>query len=191
MAGGVLLRPAQVQDATAIAALHAESWRRHYRGAYADDYLDGDLDVDRLEAWTARLEHPKANAVTALAETDGILVGFVHALVDHDVRWGSLIENLHVRHGWQRQGVGRGLMAAAATGVAEISRHAPVHLWVLQQNSRAQAFYRALGGACVEHALCPAPGGFAERLHGTPSRLRFVWPTAADIVGGRDRHRPE
>jgi hypothetical protein len=27
--------------------LHADSWRRHYRGAYADAFLDGDVLADR------------------------------------------------------------------------------------------------------------------------------------------------
>ena len=31
------------RDANAIAALHADSWRRHYRGAYSDAFLDGDV----------------------------------------------------------------------------------------------------------------------------------------------------
>jgi GNAT superfamily N-acetyltransferase len=33
-------------DADAIAALHADSWRRHYRGAYSDAFLDGDVGAD-------------------------------------------------------------------------------------------------------------------------------------------------
>ncbi len=35
MDGVAVLRPATVADAPAIARLHAESWRAHYRGAYA------------------------------------------------------------------------------------------------------------------------------------------------------------
>jgi hypothetical protein len=37
----VRIRVADSSDAPAIAALHAESWRRHYRGAYSDAFLDG------------------------------------------------------------------------------------------------------------------------------------------------------
>jgi hypothetical protein len=33
------LRTATSADAVAVAALHADSWRRHYRGVYRDEYL--------------------------------------------------------------------------------------------------------------------------------------------------------
>jgi hypothetical protein len=51
-----------------------------------------------------------------------------------------------------------------------------VYLWVLEQNVGAQAFYQTMGGACVERALAPAPGGDLARLNGNPCRLRYVWP---------------
>ena len=42
----VRYRDATERDADFVAALHAESWRRHYRGAYLDSYLDGDVITD-------------------------------------------------------------------------------------------------------------------------------------------------
>ena len=55
----VRYREATEHDAGAIAALHADSWRRHYRGAYLDSYLDGDVVADRLEVWSSRLTPPR------------------------------------------------------------------------------------------------------------------------------------
>lgn len=182
MSDGPTIRDAKAQDAPAIAGLHADSWRRHYRGAYADAYLDGDLDHDRLAVWAVRLERQNPDSVTLLAESQGVVVGFAHAVIDHDPQWGSLIENLHVRHDRHRSGIGRRLLAESATKVREKSRLEPMHLWVLQQNVRAQAFYRAMGGICVESAACPPPGNVPERLHGSPSRLRFVWHRSADVA---------
>jgi hypothetical protein len=43
----VLYLDANSCDADSIAALHADSWRRHYRGAYLDSYLDGDAVSER------------------------------------------------------------------------------------------------------------------------------------------------
>ncbi len=43
------LRHAGPEDAEQVAALHADSWRRHYRGAYADSYLDGDVVAERMQ----------------------------------------------------------------------------------------------------------------------------------------------
>jgi hypothetical protein len=47
------------RDADSIAALHADSWRRHHRGAYLDSYLDGDVVVDRQAVWRSRLTQPE------------------------------------------------------------------------------------------------------------------------------------
>jgi hypothetical protein len=40
-------RMATLADSAAIATLHADSWRRHYRGAYSDQYLDGNIVEER------------------------------------------------------------------------------------------------------------------------------------------------
>ena len=32
--------------------LHADSWRRHYRGAFSDAFLDGDVAGYLLAEWT-------------------------------------------------------------------------------------------------------------------------------------------
>jgi hypothetical protein len=65
-------------DSDAVAALHAASWRRHYRGAYADAYLDGDIIAERREVWARRMATPREDQCTIVAKADGALVGFVH-----------------------------------------------------------------------------------------------------------------
>jgi len=64
-------------DAEAVANLHADSWRRHYRGAYSDTFLDGDVVSDRLAVWTDRLREPDPRRCTILAEDDSLL-GFAN-----------------------------------------------------------------------------------------------------------------
>jgi ribosomal protein S18 acetylase RimI-like enzyme len=171
-------RPAGADDAEAVALLHADSWRRHYRGAYADSFLDGDVVGDRLAVWSSRLAAPGNNA-TVLAEDGAGLVGFVHVAFDADGRWGSLIDNLHVVHDRQRAGIGRALMTRAFGAVAERGTGKQVYLWVLEQNAAAQGFYQAMGGSCVEKAAVDPPGGMPARLNGTPNKLRFAWPDAS------------
>jgi GNAT superfamily N-acetyltransferase len=171
------VRPGGPADATAVAGLHAESWRRHYRGAYADTYLDGDIDAERLGVWTERLSSPDGSARTLLAEADGAFVGFVRVVLGEDPRWGSLVDNLHVVWAHKRNGVGSRLMSAAGAAVLEFG--GGLYLWVLEQNTAAQAFYGARGGRCVESRPVPPPGGRPERLNGSPVSLRFAWPDPA------------
>jgi ribosomal protein S18 acetylase RimI-like enzyme len=169
-------RTAVVSDAAAVAALHTESWRRHYRGAYSDAFLDGDVGADRLRAWTSRLRQPHPEgSFTVVAECGGSLVGFVHTVLDADPTWGALVDNLHVAHGLHREGLGTRLMAEAARTITERRPGAGLYLWVLAQNVAAQDFYDAKGGVCVERGLAQPPGGDPAQLNGAPVKLRYAW----------------
>jgi GNAT superfamily N-acetyltransferase len=171
----VRYRSATHADAEAVAALHADSWRRHYRGAYSDAYLDGPIHEERRELWTARLTEPSATS-TVLAEMDGGLVGFVHVVLDADPIFGALVDNLHVRHDIQRIGIGAELMARAAELVMTARPAGPMYLWVLEQNDRAQAFYRGLGGKEADRNASMPPGG------GSIVGIRYVWPDPAVLA---------
>jgi ribosomal protein S18 acetylase RimI-like enzyme len=175
-------RAAGPHDAEAIARLHADSWRRHYRGAYSDAFLDGDVVGDRLSVWTSRLAAPPAGATIVAEDEAGLLTGFVHVVFDEDPHWGSLIDNLHVANARRRTGVGTELLSrAAAAAVADATSHA-LYLWVLEQNTPAQSFYQAHGGTCPEEpTLVGAPGGVPARLNGDPKKLRMAWDDAATV----------
>ena len=174
----MIFRAASIDDVEAIAALHAESWRHHYRGAYLDSFLDGDVLANRLAVWGARLTAPSADHFTIVANQSDAVVGFVHMILDEDPHWGSLLDNLHVTYRLKRQGIGRGLLAEAAR---ELVRRRPAdrrfYLWVLAQNTAAQAFYATCGGTKVETTLHgPLPGGGKALAH------RMAWPDAAALV---------
>jgi ribosomal protein S18 acetylase RimI-like enzyme len=180
-------------DAESIAALHADSWRRHYRGAYLDAYLDADVVADRQEVWRGRLAQPRKGQFTVIAGHDDEIVGFAHIILDEDPRWGSLLENLHVRADRKRTGIGSGLLSECARRLIRRRPEGSLHLWVLDQNTDAQAFYDSQGGGRVETQLRgPFPGGgraLGHRYHWTdPTRL-VVGP---DITGGKhlDSNRP-
>jgi ribosomal protein S18 acetylase RimI-like enzyme len=177
----VRFRAAHAGDAERVAELHAASWRRHYRGGYADSYLDGDVLADRRAVWSSRLTHP-AGSVTVLAEDADGLAGFVHVVLDEDDVWGSLVDNLHVALPHQGSGIGTALLARAAEGIIDRAAGPATYLWVLEQNTSAQRFYRSRGGACVEKALVPPPGGVPTRLNGAPAMLRIAWPDASVLA---------
>jgi ribosomal protein S18 acetylase RimI-like enzyme len=179
-AGAIVYRPATARDADAIAALHADSWRRNYRGAYADSYLDGDVLGDRRAVWTARLAAGAADRRTIVAESGGRIAGFAHVVLDDHPVWGALLDNLHVAHSRKRQGIGVQLMDRVARMVVEARPGSRIFLWVLEQNASAQAFYESLGGRCVERELVPE--GDPKRLTGAPVGLRYVWPDPEVLI---------
>jgi hypothetical protein len=170
-------RDAEPGDVEHIARLHADSWRRHYRGAFPDSYLDGDILADRVEVWSERLAPPTANQSTTVVEIDGELAGFVHTIFDEDPKWGALVDNLHVTYARKRAGLGSLLMAEAARAVLARPQPTGLHLWVLEQNAAGRAFYAARGGVEVEHvADGPTPGG------STAPELRVAWPDPAVLL---------
>ncbi len=173
----VTCRRARTSDVPNIAALHADSWRRNYRGAYLDSFLDSDVMADRLAVWTDRLAQPETSQHTTIADLDGVVVGFAHTIVDSDPTWGALLDNLHVTHELKGRGIGTQLMAETAVSLIRLTRSSGLYLWVLEQNKAAQAFYNARGGACVERAIGgPFPGG------GTAATLRYVWPDPSTLL---------
>src|SRR5690242_3508876 len=131
-------RPANHDDSPSVAALHAENWRRTYRGNYRDAYLDGDVFSDRRRVWDSRLGQPAANQYVCVAVEGARLVGFVCVYGSHDREWGSLIDNLHVHTDVQRLGVGSALM-----------RHAGIFLRSQFPNERAYLFVWELNPARV------------------------------------------
>jgi GNAT superfamily N-acetyltransferase len=171
------------EDAGQIAALHADSWRRHYRGAYADAFLDGDVAADRNSVWSARFVAP-TNSETILAEREERPVGFIHVVFDEDPRWGSLVDNLHVVHDQRRTGIGTCLLSCGAWAVSQQASSNAMYLWVLEQNTAAQQFYYSCGATQVETAPVP-PGGDPARLNGTPRGLRMVWTNVARLLQPR------
>ena len=182
-------RVAASDDAEAVAELHAASWRSHYRGAYSDAFLDGDVMADRLAVWRERLREPDRSTCTILAE-DGDLVGFAHTVFEDDPAWGALLENMHVAEGHKRRGIGSRLLGLTAEAMIERGQRSGLYLWVLEQNTDAQAFYAASGGRRTGRELASPPGGIASRLSGAPAKLRFAWRDPAVLLGARERITP-
>ncbi len=153
-------RLAQAEDATAIAALHTQSWQKAYRGVFSDQYLDREAPTERLAAWQERLAYPPRAMWVLLAEEGPELVGFVCLTPYEEPEHGVMLDNLHVKSGQQGKGVGKTLLLAARARSRELLPTKPMFLYVLQANTPAIAFYDALGGR--RESNCPdweAPGG--------------------------------
>jgi ribosomal protein S18 acetylase RimI-like enzyme len=170
-------RSAEAGDAAAVARLHADSWRRHYRGAFSDAFLDGDVTGYLLAVWTERLGGPDPQARTIVAELGGEVVGLAHTQLGASADWGALLDNLHVSHGLKRLGIGTRLLALTAQAVLDSAPASGLYLWVLEQNAGARAFYTARGR--------PGP---AARQPDVPE-IRLAGPVEAAADGGLTRTR--
>ncbi|HSP54853.1 MAG TPA: GNAT family N-acetyltransferase [Dehalococcoidia bacterium] len=153
------IREATRADAHAIAALHADSWRKTYRGAYSDEYLDNLVFEDRQRVWQERLSAPLPNQYVVVAEQNGEIASFACAYGERDAQLGTLLDNLHVRSNYHGSGIGRRLLIEIAEWSSR--KYGKLGLWlgVLEQNQNAQRFYQKLGAIDVGGRVVNPPGG--------------------------------
>jgi len=166
------IRMAQFSDAKQIALLHADSWRRTYRGLFTDEFLDREADAERIQTWRSRLQVERADQCVYVMENTGSVNGFVCAYGNENVNWGSLIDNLHVSHTSRRQGIGTQLMRHALKWLNTHFPSCDVYLWVMQRNLPARQFYEKLGATSAETINKPNPVGGGSALN-----CRYVWKT--------------
>lgn len=141
----ITLRHATAADAPQLADLHTKSWQLAYRGALSDEYLDQKAPVERLRVWTERFDKPNPKMLVTIAEGKAQELGFCCTFLDYSAD-GHMLDNLHVRPGLHRQGIGRQLMYNAAERVNEHDPRGVIFLWVLTSNTDAIRFYERLGG---------------------------------------------
>jgi len=170
------LRRARPEDAASVAALHADSWRRTYRGILRDEFLDGEVERERTLAWTAHVAALGQDDLLMVAEAEGVLVGFVCARGRADDRWGTLVDNLHVAMASQGTGLGSTLLGEVARWSMARYPGAAVHLRVARDNRHAREFYERRGARAEQSLVLPNPGG------GSATYLLYVWSTAEALL---------
>jgi ribosomal protein S18 acetylase RimI-like enzyme len=141
------IRPASLADAAAIARLHLASYQAAYQGILPAEFFSRLSAEDRERRWHDSLNDPQRRALVAEDDDPPRLIGFaeVGPSRDDDARTGTgELMALHVMQPCWRQGVGRMLHDGAIATLAAQSFQGAT-LWVLTANTRARAFYEAVG----------------------------------------------
>jgi GNAT superfamily N-acetyltransferase len=138
----MLLRPAEPQDAMAVARVHVRSWQAAYRTLLPDDYLDQLRPEDRAPSYDfASLDPLKPRTIVAVEE--GLIHGFATTAPSREpdlAEQGELCALYVAPEQWGR-GIGVALVTAARVRLVELGfRNA--FLWVLAGNVRAERFYQ-------------------------------------------------
>jgi GNAT superfamily N-acetyltransferase len=171
----IKLRQAQFSDYRDIAKLHAESWKRNYRGILSDNYLDNEADNDRLNTWLHRLSEPEKNQIITVAIFNKDIVGFCCTILNDDLLFGSLIDNLHVSTIMQKTGIGKMLIKDVVNVIIEKALSRKMYLWVYEANSNARRAYEHLGGVDFETLIKTGNDGTNVRT------CRYIWDDVAKI----------
>ena len=134
------LRPATVDDAEAMTIMHVQSWRESYGHLLPPEFFAKQEAAlpDRIERYRASIAagHPRMLA----HDPDGELVGIAASGPGRDEDSPCDVElfMLYTLQRIQGRGVGQALLDA-------LLGDGPAYLWVLDDNPRAQAFYRRNG----------------------------------------------
>lgn len=172
----ITYRIANLNDAAAIADLHAKSWQQNYRGSLSDDYLDHQIETERLIFWTKRFQKASENEHIIIAEQNDQLIGFSCICLDEDPQWGALIDNLHVAKAHIGKGIGTVLMQKSMQWIKEQRPESGIYLWVLTNNTKGIKFYERLGGVKVEEKTDQMYDGSQVVVY------RIAWSTSYELL---------
>jgi GNAT superfamily N-acetyltransferase len=137
-------------DVSAVTRLQVASWRAAYAGIIPAGYLAAMSAAEREQRHLARVNDPEPRATYLLAERDGVIVGMANIGpardADLDGDWTGEIRAMYADPAAWSTGVGAALMTASLEQLGSVGFRA-VTLWVLEDNSRARAFYERWGFA--------------------------------------------
>jgi ribosomal protein S18 acetylase RimI-like enzyme len=143
-----VVRPADVEDAAAIARVHVDTWRTAYRGLLPDDFLAALDRAGYEDRWRRTLAGGAGRVY--VAEDGRQVVGFASGGPERagEEGFSGELYAIYVLQESQGRGHGRRLVQAVARGLRE--RELPnMIVWVLGDNHQARHFYERLGGAYV------------------------------------------
>jgi ribosomal protein S18 acetylase RimI-like enzyme len=143
-----MVRPADPDDAAAIANVHVATWRTAYRGLLPDDFLASLTEAGYKERWRRNLSEGTSRVY--VAEEGSRVVGFASGgreRAGEDGFSGELYA-IYVLPESQHLGHGRQLVRAMAGGLREMGL-ADMIVWVLRDNAAGRKFYEGLGGVYI------------------------------------------
>jgi ribosomal protein S18 acetylase RimI-like enzyme len=142
-----MIRPAQVEDAAAMARVHVDTWRTSYPGIVPAEHL-ANLSYERAQAgWLENLANPEGGTHAFVAEGPSRQIVAIASCGPARDTLDSLDGELYVLYvlkAFQGMGYGRLLVKQAAEDLAGRGFHSLV-IWVLKENP-ARGFYERLGG---------------------------------------------
>lgn len=186
----MLVRPAELPDATRVREVYLASWRAGYAGLLAPEVLEVEAGTRRARDWADEIGRPADHVAVAVDGDD--LVGVVQAAPPPGGRQDlPVIEMLYVvPDAW-----GTGAASALLDdGVAWMRRQGwrEARLRVVDAQARARRFYEREGWR-QDRELPPAHNGFFDLVHyrRTLTTGRDERPTGRSDRGRASRVEPD
>ena len=145
-----IVRAANVEDASAVARVHVDAWRRTYRTLIPKDILDNLSYEQRSSFWQTQLSGLDIPACIFIAEDPQYgLVGFASGGRNRDEpeEFEGELYAIYLREHYQRRGIGWSLFYHVA-GHLRTHGIKSLIVWVLKENP-FRLFYESLGGVQI------------------------------------------
>ncbi|NLV75522.1 MAG: GNAT family N-acetyltransferase [Tissierellia bacterium] len=140
----IRIRKANTRDAVSMSIIHANSWRKAYKGLLPDEYLNKIQDTQWINMITKGLEDNTMNAWVATIE-DIIIACTCVGNSRYKGYEGQLeLISIYVLPEYWNLGAGS-LLIEEVLEYAVNNKYKEVGLWVLDDNSQAIRFYEKKG----------------------------------------------
>lgn len=150
----MIIRPAERDDARAIATIHVRSWQHAYVDILPENGLAALSIDDRVEQISARLEDEDGPTRTLVAERKKHVVGFASwgPNTDTDAEPNmAMLYSIYLHPDHMGEGIGSQLLEAVEVEmIAE--GHPSANLHVLEQNTATRAFYERNGWQLIPNS---------------------------------------
>jgi GNAT superfamily N-acetyltransferase len=171
-----MIRPADVDDAAAIARVHVSSWRATYTDLLPADFLESLTEAGYTDRWR-RFIAESSNLAFVVEDDSGDVVGFASGGRERagEASYKGELYAIYLLESAQRRGYGRELLRAIAGGLREMGLDDMI-VWVLRDNVTARVFYERLGGIYVRsQPTTIGPATVEEVSYGWPGldRVRY------------------
>ena len=164
----VLIRPAALSDAEAIATIHVNAWKQTYHGLMPDSVLDNLSIERRTDQWKTILANPKDEYyLTFVAEKNANVVGFANYGKERegDPQYLGELYSIYLLKDFQGQGIGRSLMQKTVEGLLALEIESML-VWVLAENPYRE-FCKRLGGVFLRNKTVEVGGAaLKEQAYG-------------------------
>jgi GNAT superfamily N-acetyltransferase len=169
-----MIRPATLDDAPAIARVHAQSWLETYQGIIPDEVL-GSFNLEmRTQRWQTILSEPDPSQANGVLLQDGEVVGFFSAGPerDKDPLYTGELYAIYLLESHQGKGLGKQLFDASVEFLKQ-QGHTNMLLWALKGN-KTIGFYEHMAGRRI----------YEKDIRVTPLMLPGVaygWPELKEL----------
>jgi L-amino acid N-acyltransferase YncA len=171
------IRAARIEDASAVARVHVDTWRTTYEGIIPQEHL-ANLSYERAaKGFAKRFEYGESLLVI---EEDGVgVIGFAGGgpVLDDTKEYDGQIYAIYILKEWQQKGFGRKLIAEMANLLLQRGMKSLL-IWVLSDN-KSRAFYESVGGVLVGEKDIVIGGK-------TLKEVAYGWPDLSVFLKGPD-----